>query len=158
MTLAVISLGANIGDPAAAMVGGLAALAATPDVQVVAESSIYRTAPVGGPDQPDYLNSVVIVETELPPYALLAVCHGIENDWQRTREVRWGPRTLDLDIIAFGAEVSDEPDLTLPHPRAHERAFVLAPWLEVDPQAVIPGKGTVAELLSAAGTQGVELA
>lgn len=158
MTRAVIALGANLGDARAALVGAVQVLAATPQLRVVAESSIYRTAPIGGPDQPDYLNSVVIVETELPPYALLAVCHGIEDDWDRTREVRWGPRTLDLDIIAFGDLVSDDPILTLPHPRAHERAFVLVPWLEADPAAEVPGRGTVAGRLEQVGLQGVELA
>ena len=158
MTRAVIALGANLGDARAALVGAVQALAATPQLRVVAESSIYRTAPIGGPEQPDYLNAVVIVETELSPGALLAVCQGIERQWDRTREVRWGPRTLDLDIIAFGDVVSDDPVLTLPHPRANQRAFVLAPWLEADPAAVLPGQGTVAGLLEQVGHQGVELA
>jgi 2-amino-4-hydroxy-6-hydroxymethyldihydropteridine diphosphokinase len=110
---------------------------------------VYETAPVGGPEQPDYLNAVVLAETSRPAAELLRRAHTIEVAAQRTREVHWGPRTLDVDIIAYGAETSSDPVLTLPHPRAHERAFVLAPWLDADPGAVLPGRGRVAALLAA---------
>ena len=133
---AVIALGANMGDPLAALRGAVEALQQHPEVDVVSTSSVYATAPVGGPEQDDYLNAVVLIDTDLTPRELLALAHRIENDWHRTREVRWGPRTLDIDLIAIhdrdGDVVMDDPDLTLPHPRAHERAFVCVPWAEVE--------------------------
>lgn len=144
MSRAVLALGANLGDRLAALRGAVAALAA--EVTVDAVSPVYETAPVGGPDQPDYLNAVVLVTTALPPFDLLALAHRVEASAGRTREERWGPRTLDIDLIAYDAVVSDDPLLTLPHPRAHERAFVLRPWLDVDPDAVLPGHGPVAAL------------
>lgn len=137
MTRAVLALGANLGDPLGAIQGAMDALDACPGIDVVARSSLYRTAPVGGPEQPDFMNAVVVVETTLDPLALLTCGQAVEQQWQRTREVRWGPRTLDVDVIAFDGVVSDDPVLTLPHPRAAERAFVLVPWLEVDPHATV---------------------
>ncbi len=131
------------------------ALAGTPGLEVVAVSPVYETAPVGGPEQADFLNAVVIVATRLPAGRLLERCHSVEAALGRTREVVWGPRTLDLDLIVYGDVVSDDPALTLPHPRAHERAFVLAPWLAVDPDAQIPGRGRVDALLAAADAAGV---
>jgi 2-amino-4-hydroxy-6-hydroxymethyldihydropteridine diphosphokinase len=110
---------------------------------------------VGGPEQPDYLNAVVIAETSMPAQAVLERCLSLEDAYGRVRDERWGPRTLDLDLIIYGDEVSNSPGLTLPHPRAHERAFVLAPWLDADPQAQIPGCGPVADLLAALGTAGI---
>ena len=105
----------------------------------VAVSPVYETAPVGGPAQPDYLNAVLVAATSLPARAVLDRGQAAEAARRRVRGQRWGPRTLDVDVIVYGDAVSDDPELTLPHPRAHERAFVLAPWHDVDPGAVIPG-------------------
>jgi 2-amino-4-hydroxy-6-hydroxymethyldihydropteridine diphosphokinase len=121
----------------------------------MAVSPVYETVPVGGPPQPDYLNAVLLARTTLPPHALLDRLQRVEVAFNRVREVRWGPRTLDIDIIAVEGETSDDPVLTLPHPRAHERAFVLAPWHDVDPAAVLPGRGGVAALLAAVGAPGI---
>jgi 2-amino-4-hydroxy-6-hydroxymethyldihydropteridine diphosphokinase len=158
MTRAVIALGANLGDARAALSGAVEAIAGLPGVSMLAQSSVYSTAPIGGVEQPDYLNAVVIVDTMLSPRELLDRLHGIENAWHRTREVRWGPRTLDLDLIDYTGVTSDDPELTLPHPRAHERAFVLVPWLEADPEAELTGFGPVAGLVSALGDQGITIA
>ena len=158
MTRAVIALGANLGDARAALSGAVDAIAVLPGVALLAESSVYSTAPIGGVEQPDYLNAVVIVDTTLSPRELLDRLHDIENAWHRTREVRWGPRTLDLDLIDFTGVTSDDLDLTLPHPRAHERAFVLVPWLEADPEAELTGFGPVAGLVPALGDQGITIA
>jgi 2-amino-4-hydroxy-6-hydroxymethyldihydropteridine diphosphokinase len=145
---AAFGIGANLGDTVAALQGAVDVLAAYPGVTLVAVSPVYDTAPVGGPDQPRYLNAVVVVDTALPAADLLALAHVAEAALGRTREVRWGPRTLDVDVLAVGEERSDDPLLTLPHPRAHERAFVLAPWADIDPGAAVPGRGTVASLLA----------
>ena len=145
----VLALGGNIGDRADVLQGALDAIGAIPGVRVVAASPVYETAPVGGPAQPDYLNAVLLARTHLPPADLLDRLHAVEAAFHRVREVRWGPRTLDIDIITYEGVVSDDPGLTLPHPRAHERAFVLAPWHDVDPDAEVPGHGPVAVLLSA---------
>ncbi len=152
---AVIAMGSNLGDRLDYLQGGLDGLFDTPRLRFLAVSPLYQTAPVGGPEQPDYLNAVVIGEASMPAQALLERCHGLEDAFGRVRGERWGPRTLDLDLIVYGDEVSDSPGLTLPHPRAHERAFVLAPWHDADPDAVIPGRGKVADLLAAIGTAGV---
>jgi 2-amino-4-hydroxy-6-hydroxymethyldihydropteridine diphosphokinase len=138
---AVLSLGSNLGDRLAHLRDGLATLAT--GVTVDAVSPVYETAPVGGPEQPEYLNAVVLVTTDLPPYELLALAHRAEAAAGRERAERWGPRTLDVDVVAYDDLVSDDPGLTLPHPRAHERAFVLRPWLDVDPGATLPGQGRV---------------
>jgi dihydroneopterin aldolase / 2-amino-4-hydroxy-6-hydroxymethyldihydropteridine diphosphokinase len=153
---AVIALGSNLGDRLKELQGAVDALAATPDLVITAVSPVYETAPVGGPQQPDYLNAVVVAETSRPATDLLARAHAIEAAAQRTRAERWGPRTLDVDIIAYGEEVSGDPVLTLPHPRAQERAFVLAPWHDADPGAILPGRGRVAALLAAVGDGGVQ--
>lgn len=158
MTRAVIALGANLGDARAALKGASEAIEATPEISMLAQSSVYSTAPIGGVEQPDYLNAVVIIETTLSPRELLDRLHDIENSWHRTREVRWGPRTLDLDLIDYIGVTSDDPELTLPHPRAHERAFVLVPWLEADPEAELTGFGPVAGLVPALGDQAVTIA
>ena len=158
MTRAVIALGANLGDARAALAGAVEAIAVLPGVALHAESSVYSTAPIGGVEQPDYLNAVVIVDTTLSPRELLDCLHDVENSWHRTREVRWGPRTLDLDLIDYAGVTSDDPELTLPHPRAHERAFVLVPWQEADPEAELTGFGPVAGLVPALGDQGITIA
>lgn len=154
---AVLALGSNLGDRLRTLQDAVDALAATPGLEVVSVSPVYETAPVGGPGQPDYLNAVVLAETALPAGGLLDRAHEIEAAADRTREVRWGPRTLDIDVIAYGDQVIRDPALTLPHPRAHERAFVLAPWLDVDPGAELPGHGRVADLLAELAGQDVRL-
>jgi 2-amino-4-hydroxy-6-hydroxymethyldihydropteridine diphosphokinase len=151
----VIALGSNLGDRLGQLQGGLDALLDGPGLTFVAVSPVFETAPVGGPGQADFLNAVLIAQTRLPARAVLARCHEVEAAFGRTRAEVWGPRTLDLDLIVYGDEVSVDPVLTLPHPRAHERAFVLAPWHAADPDARIPGRGTVAGLLAALGTNGV---
>jgi 2-amino-4-hydroxy-6-hydroxymethyldihydropteridine diphosphokinase len=151
----VIAMGSNIGDRLDYLQGGLDGLFDTPRITFLAVSPVYETTPVGGPEQPDYLNAVVIAETSMPAQAVLERCLSLEDAYGRVRDERWGPRTLDLDLIIYGDEVSNSPGLTLPHPRAHERAFVLAPWLDADPQAQIPGCGQVADLLAALGTAGI---
>jgi 2-amino-4-hydroxy-6-hydroxymethyldihydropteridine diphosphokinase len=147
----VISVGSNLQDPEEQVDRALDRLEQVFDV--VAASSIYRTSPVGLTDQPEFRNAVVIIDDERSPGEVLAKLHSIEQEAGRTRDVRWGPRTLDLDLIVAGETMSDDPECLLPHPRAHERAFVLMPWLEIEPEAVIPGRGPVALLLkSAAGS------
>ncbi len=150
----VLSLGSNLGDRLANLQLGVNQLAAA-GLACRAISSVYETAPVGGPEQEDYLNAVLVAVTALPARAVLAACAAAEAAAGRVRTVRFGPRTLDADIITVDGETSADPELTLPHPRAHERAFVLAPWLELDPDAVLPGSGPAAQLLAAAGQAGV---
>ena len=156
---AAFGLGANLGDPVTALRGAVGFLRGCPELEVVAVSSLYRTAPVGGPAQPDYLNAVLVARTTAPPHRLLELAHAAEAAFNRTREVRWGPRTLDVDVLAVGEVSCDGQDLQLPHPRAHLRAFVLVPWAEVDPDFTVPGHGDVATLREALPTndlQGVE--
>jgi dihydroneopterin aldolase/2-amino-4-hydroxy-6-hydroxymethyldihydropteridine diphosphokinase len=135
---AVLSLGTNLGEREATLRSAVAGLAATPGIEIDVVSPPVETAPVGGPHQPDYLNAVVLISTELPARELLDVCHRIESAHGRERLVHWGPRTLDIDIIRYGGLISSMPDLVLPHPRARQRAFVLAPWLLADPHATLP--------------------
>lgn len=142
---AVLSLGSNLGDRAAHLAAGRALLAA--EFPVVAVSSIYESAPVGVTEQPAFLNQVVVVDSD-DAEALLAAAHRAETARGRIRSRRWGPRTLDVDVVSVDARRSDDPYLTLPHPRAHERAFVLVPWLEVDRSAELPGRGSVQALVS----------
>jgi 2-amino-4-hydroxy-6-hydroxymethyldihydropteridine diphosphokinase len=127
---------------------GARGLLTTPGVRFVASSSVYETDPVGGPEQGAYLNAVLVVLTDLPPAALLERAQAIEAEQGRVRLERWGPRTLDIDVLSIGDTVSADPLLTLPHPRAAERAFVLVPWAEADGGYVVPGLGrTVTALL-----------
>ena len=142
---AVISLGANIGNPEEQITLAIAMLREA--TEVVAVSSIYETEPVGGPDQPNYLNAICIAESDLPAADLLSVLHGIEKTLGRERLERWGPRTIDLDLIQYGSILSSAQELELPHPRAHERKFVLEPWLEIEPDAILLTHGKVSELL-----------
>jgi 2-amino-4-hydroxy-6-hydroxymethyldihydropteridine diphosphokinase len=151
----VLALGSNLGDRLANLQGGVDVLCTGPGLADVAVSPVYETTPVGGPVQPDYLNAVLVATTALPPRAVLARGQAAEAAMRRARQQRWGPRTLDVDVIVYGNEVSDDPELTLPHPRAYERAFVLAPWHDADPGAVIPGRGPIADLLAAVGTAGI---
>lgn len=131
----VLSLGANLGDLGQTLQSAIDSLASDPRIRVTAVSSAYQTAPVGGPAQPDYLNAVVLASTSRSAEQLLEFTQSVEAAHLRQRTIRWGPRTLDIDIIDFDGQVSQDPRLTLPHPRAWERAFVLVPWLEVDPAA-----------------------
>ncbi|MFO7273781.1 MAG: 2-amino-4-hydroxy-6-hydroxymethyldihydropteridine diphosphokinase [Symbiobacteriaceae bacterium] len=131
MTRAYLSLGANIGDPEAQLVEALRRLAVSPGNRLAAVSSLYRTAPQGFTDQPDFLNCAVALDTALDPYALLALTQSVEAALGRVRTIRWGPRTIDIDILLHGEARLSDPRLTLPHPRMLERAFVLVPLLEV---------------------------
>jgi 2-amino-4-hydroxy-6-hydroxymethyldihydropteridine diphosphokinase len=151
----VLSVGSNLGNRLGTLTECVQALRRLPDTEVLAISPVYQTAPVGGPAQPDYLNAVLIAATGLGPYELLAATSAIEQSGGRVRAARFGPRTLDIDIIAFADEVSADPVLTLPHPRAHERAFVLAPWHDIDPTAQLPGHGAVRDLLAGLDQDGV---
>ncbi|MGW2205159.1 2-amino-4-hydroxy-6-hydroxymethyldihydropteridine diphosphokinase [Streptomyces sp. NPDC001774] len=154
---AVIALGANLGNRLETLQGAVDALEDTPGLRVKAVSPVYETEPWGVDPgtQPSYLNAVALVKTTLPPSSLLERAHAVEEAFHRVREERWGARTIDVDIVAYADVVSDDPVLTLPHPRAHQRAFVLAPWHDVDPDAQLPGRGTVAELLALVGRTGV---
>lgn len=155
--LAVIAIGSNLDDPADHVRRAIDEVGAIADL--IAISGLYRTAPVlaeGQSEQPDYINAVVMAATTLSPEELLAKLQKIENDHGRVREERWGPRTLDLDIITFGDVTSDDEGLTLPHPRAAERRFVLEPWLAIDPDAELAGQ-PVATLLAGLEEQQIEL-
>jgi 2-amino-4-hydroxy-6-hydroxymethyldihydropteridine diphosphokinase len=143
---AVISLGANIGDPKAQM--DLAVAMLREATEVISVSEYFSTKPVGDIDQPDYLNAICIAESDLPALDLLAVLHGIEKTLGRERLEKWGPRTIDLDLIQYGSLLSSADELTLPHPRAHERRFVLEPWISIDPEAILLTHGKVSELLA----------
>lgn len=142
---AIIALGANLGDPKENLDIAMALLREATDVHAI--SSYYSTAPVGGPEQPDYLNAVCIVESELPAMDLLSLLHGIEKSLGRERIEHWGPRTIDLDLIQYGGLLSKADELQLPHPRAHERRFVLEPWFEIEPDAILLTHGSIKELL-----------
>ncbi|MCZ3389412.1 MAG: 2-amino-4-hydroxy-6-hydroxymethyldihydropteridine diphosphokinase [Actinomycetia bacterium] len=151
---AALGLGSNVGDRQSHLKNAMATVRTTPKVVVVEVSPFVETVPVGGPDQPDFLNAVVVVETTLTPEALLALAHQCEQGAGRQREERWGPRTLDVDVLAYGDVVSTNPELTLPHPRATERAFVLVPWAAIDPVFVVNGR-SVADWAAAVDTSGV---
>lgn len=157
MQTVYLALGANLGDRLGALRGGRAALRQTPEMQVTASSALYETDPVGGPQgQEPYLNAVLEVQTELSPRDVLHLCLEIEKRFGRQRDLHWGPRTLDLDILLYGDEVRNSPDLVLPHPLMHCRPFVLLPLSDVAPGAVHPVLGRpVSELASAAPAQGI---
>lgn len=149
----VIAIGANLGDPQATMRSAVAELDRMPGLQITDVSPLARTAAVGGPEeQPDYLNAVLLARTTLSARGLLHLCQDVENAHGRTREERWGPRTLDVDLITYGNLTDAAEDLEVPHPRAHERAFVLEPWSQIAPDAVLPGLGggPVAQLAATA--------
>ena len=132
MTRAYLGLGSNLGDRLAHLQAAVDGLARAPGIEVAAVSPVYETVPVGGPPQDDYLNAVVALDTELTPRALLDVAQRLEADEHRVRRERWGPRTLDVDVLVVGDEVVDEPDLVVPHPRLRDRAFVLVPLADLD--------------------------
>ena len=142
---AVVALGSNIGEPRENLDLAIALLREA--TEVVAVSSYYQTKPVGFLDQPDFLNAVCLIESDLPALDLLKMLHGIEKAMGRERSIQWGPRTIDLDLIQYGGLLSSAEELKLPHPRAHERKFVLEPWLEIEPDAILLTHGKVSELL-----------
>ncbi|MEK8050197.1 2-amino-4-hydroxy-6-hydroxymethyldihydropteridine diphosphokinase [Ideonella sp. DXS22W] len=152
---ALVGLGANLGDARAALRAALDALAALPGCRVLACSSLYRSAPVDA-DGPDFLNAVALLHTPLAPAALLAALHGIEQAQGRARPYRNAPRTLDLDLLLHGDHRSQTAALTLPHPRLHQRAFVLLPLLELRPQLQVPGLGPLAAWLDGVAGQRIE--
>lgn len=154
MTVAVLGLGGNIGDTRKLLADALVALAAHPDIRVVAVSALYETPPWGKTDQPPFLNAAVRIETALPPRRLLEAILEIERDLGRERTERWGPRTVDIDILLFGTGPVDEPGLHIPHPHLHERAFALAPLIDVMPEAEFSGR-PAREWLEAADRSGM---
>jgi len=150
VTEAVLALGGNLGDRDQTLESAISQIAELKSVKLIARSSFYESVALtldGEDDKaPKFLNCVVKVETKLEPKKLLKKLFEIENAHGRVRLERWGPRTLDIDIIVFGAELVQTKNLQIPHPRAHQRGFVLVPWLEIEPEAVLPGHGKVAKL------------
>lgn len=152
----VFALGSNLGDRFDNLQGAVVALTDTPELIVVDVSSVYETDPVGGPDDsPDFLNAVVVAETTLGETTLLERVRAVEDAFERVRGEKNDPRTLDVDLIVIGNVVQNDPSLTIPHPRAHERAFVLIPWSEIDADAELPGQGRADDLLRDVDTSGV---
>ncbi len=153
--VAYVALGANLADPVAQVRAGITALAALPQTRLVAQSSLYRTAPVGYTEQPDFINAVAALETQLTARELLIALLATEQSHGRVRSFNCAPRTLDLDVLLYGDARVLEDGLTIPHPRMHERAFVLAPLAEIAPHCEIPGRGSVGALLRGIGVAGV---
>lgn len=156
MVTAFVGLGANLGEPRAQVLDALDELDALPHTRVAARSSLYASAPVGFAAQPTFVNAVARLDTSLAPQALLAALQAIEQRHGRTRSFANAPRRLDLDLLLYGDEHIDTPTLVVPHPRMHERAFVLVPLLEVAPTGKIPGRGAARDLLAACAGQAVE--
>lgn len=156
MSWAYIGLGANLGDPSSQIRAALAALANITATRLADRSSFYRSAPIGNIEQPDYINAVARIQTELPPRALLDALLAIESRLGRTRSHANAPRTLDLDLLLYDQTVIGEPGLSVPHPRMHSRAFVLAPLAEIAPEIEIPGKGPIMPLLAACAGQPIQ--
>ena len=156
MTVSYVALGANLGEPRRQLETAIEEIKQLPETRLLRSSSFYRSAPVGYADQPDFLNAVVQLETGLPPEGLLDRLQEIEHRHGRERPFPGAPRTLDLDLLLCGERPISTPRLTLPHPRMHERAFVLRPLLELDPEISIPGKGKADALLSACSPQKIE--
>lgn len=156
MPLAYIGLGANLDEPRVQLTLALTAMSGLPETRLAAHSSYYRSAPVGYQDQPEFLNAVAALETRLTPGALLEGLQGIERRQGRERSFPNAPRTLDLDLLLYGEELIARPGLTVPHPRMHQRAFVLKPLLELAPDAMIPGKGPALGFLESCADQVAE--
>jgi 2-amino-4-hydroxy-6-hydroxymethyldihydropteridine diphosphokinase len=156
MHTAFIALGSNLGDPEGTVRQAIAALAELPHSRIAAASSLYRSAAVGYADQPDFINAVAQISTALAPQALLAALLALEQHYGRERSFRNAPRTLDLDLLLYDAQCIAEPGLTVPHPRMHQRAFVLAPLVEIAPACVIPGMGPAAAWLKRCADQSVD--
>ena len=146
MTGAYLGLGSNLGDRLAMLQRAADLLGATPGIEVVACSRVWETDPVGGPPQPDFLNVVLRIEATLAPDELLAACNDVEAALDRVRDVRWGPRTIDIDVLTIAGYVSDDPHLSVPHPRMNERAFVLMPLLDLDADPVLSDGTRVLDL------------
>ena len=155
LRVAVFSIGSNLGERFDYLQGATNALRATPGLKLTGISSVYETRPVGLVDQPDFLNVVVVTESTLPSMVMLERALAIEDAYARVRMVPGGPRTVDVDLIAVGDRQLAGQSLTLPHPRAHERAFVLLPWHEVDPEAFLVGHGRIEDLLTGIDASGV---
>ena len=155
MNTAYVALGANLGDPAATIRAAFGALANLPESRVVHCSSLYRTAPVGNTEQPEFINAVAALETTLAPESLLDALFDIEARFGRIRAEKNGPRTLDLDLLLYNNQQLNLPRLTLPHPRLHLRAFVLYPLAELAPDLQLPGRGSIAAWLPAVANQGI---
>ncbi|MGH9578235.1 MAG: 2-amino-4-hydroxy-6-hydroxymethyldihydropteridine diphosphokinase [Terriglobales bacterium] len=154
--VAFVALGSNLGEPKAQVLRAFDEIAAIASTKLVAKSPLYRSAPVGLLDQPAFVNACALVETLLAPRPLLDALLAIERTHGRVRDVPNGPRTLDLDIALYGEIAHHEHGITVPHPRVHERAFVLVPLVDVWPEAVIPGKGRASDWLARVGAQGIE--
>lgn len=155
---AYVGLGSNLREPVRQVQSGLEALTRLPNTRRLRHSALYRSRPLGVVIQPDFVNAVAALETGLSPFALLCYLQHIERQQGRVRDaVRWGPRTLDLDLLLFGEVHMRSPDLTLPHPDLHRRSFVLYPLHEIAPRLVIPGRGAVVELLSTVSRGGLEV-
>jgi 2-amino-4-hydroxy-6-hydroxymethyldihydropteridine diphosphokinase len=153
---AALALGSNLGDRLEYLQAAVDALTDSSEIVAVAVSPVYETSPVGGPDgQNNYYNAVLVVETTLSPRSLMERCQAAEVAFGRTRDVVNGPRTLDVDVLAVGSATSEDDDLKIPHPRLQERAFVLIPWADVDPDFEVPGLGRVIDLGSAVDASGV---
>jgi 2-amino-4-hydroxy-6-hydroxymethyldihydropteridine diphosphokinase len=148
VTVAYVGLGANIGPREVTLLRAVDLLAEADDVDVLAVSQLRETDPVGMVDQPGFLNGAARIDTSLPPRALLELLLRIEQSLGRVREERWGPRTVDLDLLVYGDLIVDEPGLRVPHPRLHERRFALEPLAELDPELVVPGLGSVSAALA----------
>ncbi|HEX6233957.1 MAG TPA: 2-amino-4-hydroxy-6-hydroxymethyldihydropteridine diphosphokinase [Jiangellaceae bacterium] len=154
---AALALGSNLGDRLEYLQAAVDALTDSSEIIPVAVSSVYETEPVGGPEeQPPFLNAVLVVDTTLSPRSLMERCQAAEDAFGRTREVPKGPRTLDVDVLAVGDKTVQDDDLQVPHPRLAERAFVLVPWAEVDPEFTVPGIGRVGDLSHAVSKAGVK--
>ncbi len=153
---AYIGIGSNLGDPVSQVRRAFQELSALPSCRCVAQSPLYRTAPVGGPPgQPNYINAVAALDATLAPDELLAELQALEGAQGRVRTERLGPRTLDLDLLLYDQVICDDPRLTLPHPRLHERAFVLFPLHDIAPTLTIPGRGSLVELLARCPPQAI---
>jgi 2-amino-4-hydroxy-6-hydroxymethyldihydropteridine diphosphokinase len=152
-----IGLGANTGDPIAAVRAAIDALAGLPETAVLRSSRLYRTPAWGPVAQPDYINAVALLDTRLAASSLLDALLGIERAFGRIRDERWGPRSLDLDLLLYGDCVIDMPGLRVPHPHLHERAFMLVPLLDTGQDVVIPGRGSARKALAALASDGIEV-
>ena len=157
MHLAYVALGANLADPVEQVRAALLALTSLQESRLLRASSLYRTAPVGIHGQPDFINAVAALETTLSPQALLTALFAIEAQFGRRRDFFRAPRTLDLDLLLFDDLIIDSPELQLPHPRMHLRAFVMAPLVEIAPDCIVPGRGSAAAWLPAVSMQHIEM-
>tara|TARA_B100002049_G_scaffold193086_1_gene150236 strand:- start:490 stop:972 length:483 start_codon:yes stop_codon:yes gene_type:complete len=157
MTIAYIGLGSNMESPKQQIKSAIKSIAEIPEIQVLKSSSLYKSKPVGPRGQNDYINAVIKIETEFMPLELLGYMQDIENQHGRIRKERWGPRTLDLDILIFGKEIIQDKNLTIPHSEIEKRPFVLVPLAEIDSNCSIPGVGVISDLLAVNDQKDLEL-